>query len=164
MRDVFDLNQNYVKFNVRALKKRLLMRTTCKNRILGVFWYVFGVLKLSFTDFRTKYAMFLRYFHIFSENTKKIAKIKLTEIFISVKNIYLCMCSYVLLSPNHVQWWNTLCFNIWQVFRTKGFIMSVLYAIFFCAKFSRKVNRLWKPLCVYSFTTMSHKNIVDYMK
>ena len=33
----FDLNQNYIKCNVRALENRLLMRTTCENRILGVF-------------------------------------------------------------------------------------------------------------------------------
>ena len=62
------------------LKKRLLMRTTCKNRILGVFWHVFGVLKLYFTDFRTKYAMFLRYFHNFTDKSKKIARLKLIEI------------------------------------------------------------------------------------
>ena len=63
----FDLNQNYVKCNVRALKNRLLMRTTYENRILGVFRYAFGVLKQYLTDYRTKYAYFLRYFNSFPE-------------------------------------------------------------------------------------------------
>ena len=52
---------------IRALENRLLMRTTCENRIFGVFRYTFGVLKQYLTDYRTKYAYFLRYFNSFSE-------------------------------------------------------------------------------------------------
>ena len=43
------------------------MRTTYENRILGVFRYAFGVLKQYLTDYRTKYAYFLRYFNSFPE-------------------------------------------------------------------------------------------------
>ena len=43
--------------------------------------------------------MFFRYFHNFSDKSKKIAKLKLIEIFISIKNIYLYTysntCNYI---------------------------------------------------------------------